>query len=132
MFFAENEYGSERLKQAYETLPINRADKLKKVSKFLDVSERTLSAWLIGKSNPPRAVVYAIWHESPIGRAVTAAHSEQAAHLWRTFAKSQESHVKKMESKIDILNAEIDTLKRINQSAERFPVAVNEPFFTRY
>ena len=42
---------------------------LRSVSKFLGISERTLSNYLTGKSDPPRAIVYAIWHESPAGHA---------------------------------------------------------------
>lgn len=128
MFFAQNEYGSARLFAAYDSLPIVRAHKLRDTAKFLGVTERTLSSWLTGKTDPPRAVVYAIWHESPAGRAATTAHSEQAAHLWRTLAKSQEQQVKRLEQKIDTLTDAINEQKL----TARAPVAANELFFRRY
>ena len=128
MFFAQNQYGVERLNRAFENLPIESSKRLQQTAKFLDVSERTLNSWLTGKTDPPRAAVYALWHESTIGREITSAHSEHAAHLWRTLAKSQAAQVKTLESKIDALHAEIDRLK----AATLEPVAMNEPFFKRY
>lgn len=128
MFFALNQFGSERLRRIFETLPIDSSTRLHDTAKFLDVSDRTLSSWLTGKTDPPRAAVYALWHESPLGHAVTSEHHTHAAHLWRTLAKSQAAQVKTLESKIDALHAEIDRLK----AATLEPVAMNEPFFKRY
>lgn len=128
MFFALNEFGSERLKSAFESLPIDSAARLSSTARFLGVTEKTLSQWLTGKSDPPRAVVYAIWHESPIGRAATSAHSEQAAHLWRTLAKSQAAQIEKLQQKIDTLT---DTINAQNSSSHQ-PTAANERFFRRY
>ena len=127
MFFALNKFGSERLKLAYDALAIGSACKLKDTAKFLDVSERTLSSWLTGKTEPPRAAVYAIWHESPLGRAATAAHSEQAAHLWRTLAKSQGAHIAKLHGSIDELTDELNAAKQ-----ERPRMAANENYYQRY
>lgn len=55
MFFALNQYGTERLNRVFETLPIDSSKRLHDTAKFLDVSERTLSSWLTGKTDPPRA-----------------------------------------------------------------------------
>lgn len=128
MFFAQDQYGAERLKIAFENLQIESSKRLQQTAKFFGVSERTLDSWLTGKTDPPRAVVYAIWHESTLGRAATSAHSEQAAHLWRKLAKSQENQIKALESKINALHAEIERLKA--ETVTR--VAMNEPFFKRY
>lgn len=128
MFFASNEYGSERLRLAFDALPIDPSKRLKATADFLGVSTRTLNLWLTGKADPPRAAVYAIWHESPAGRAVTAAHSEQAAHLWRTLSKSQAAHIATLENRIDLLADEINDLK----ASSRAPVAMNEAFFKRH
>lgn len=130
MFFALNEFGSERLRLAFDTLPIDRAHKLRKTAAFLDVSERTLSSWLTGKTCPPRAAVYAIWHESPNGREATAAHSEQAAHLWRTLSKSQTTYIDRLKADIDKITNELNELKQHHASAA--PIAANESRYSRY
>lgn len=128
MFFALNQYGTERLNRVFETLPIDSSKRLHDTAKFLDVSERTLSSWLTGKTDPPRAAVYALWHESPLGHAVTSEHHTHAAYLWRMLSKSQAAQIEKLNAKIDFLNGEIESLK----GATLEQVAMNEPFFKRY
>lgn len=131
MFFAQNCYGSQMLAEAFDRLPIPTEKRLKVTAKFLDVTERTLNDYITGKRNPPHAVAYALWHESDLGRAVTSAHSERSAYLWRSLAKSQESSIDKLKSRIDTLTAEIDQLKRDQQRSRPAPAA-NESFFERY
>lgn len=41
------------------------------VAKFLDVTERSVWRWL-ADGTAPRAVLYALWHETPHGREVSA------------------------------------------------------------
>ncbi len=127
MFFAANCYGSNMLKEAFDNIAIPSEQRLKACAKFLDVSERTLSDWLKGRKDPPRAACYALWHESTMGRAVTSAHSEQGAHYLRMLSRSQADQITKQRERIDTLTAEIDALKRGNASAP-----ANDRFFTRY
>lgn len=131
MFFAQNEYGHQAMRAAFDNLPIEAARRAKSTARFLGITESTLNRYLSGKSDPPRAVVYALWHESELGRAVTSAHSEHSAHLWRTLAKSQESSMDKLKARIDALTAENDQLKR-DQATRRPAPAANESFFERY
>ena len=78
------------MRAAFDNLPIEAARRAKSTARFFGITESTLTRYLSGKSDPPRAVVYALWHESEFGRAVTSAHSEHSAHLWR--ARRCESH----------------------------------------
>lgn len=131
MFFAQNEYGAQALRAAFDQLPIESNRRLKVTAKFLGIAESTLTAYLAGKSDPPRAVVYAVWHESELGRAVTSAHSEQGAKLWRSLAKSQAETIETLRARIDEQAAEIGRLKLARTSPAR-PMAANESFFERY
>jgi len=127
MFFAANLYGSEILESVYHTLPIESSKRLKVTAKFLDVAENTLNRWINGKANPPRAVVYALWHESHVGRAVTAAHSEESARLYRRLAEGQQSEIERLRNTIATLNSELERAK-LDSAA---PHAMNEPFYKR-
>lgn len=127
MFFAKNEYGSPALRAAFDHLPIDASQKLKATAKFLNIAESTLTAYLNGKSDPPRAVVYAIWHESHLGLSVTAAHSEHGCYLWRSLAKSQAESIATLRARIDTLTSENNELKQTRPA-----LAANESFFNRY
>jgi len=129
MFFALNEYGSASLRRSYDALAIDPARKLRQTTHYLDVSEQTLIKWLNGKSNPPRAACYALWHECDIGRAVTSAHSAHGMHLWRTLAKSQADTITTLQARIDALCDELNSAK---QATSRPIFAANEPFLKRY
>lgn len=128
MFFASNCYGSHMLKEAYDRIHIPESERLKACARYLDVSERTLSDWIKGRKDPPRAACYALWHESTLGRAVTSAHSEQDAHNYLMLSRAQAEQIDKQRARIDALAAEIDALKR--DSSSNAPA--NEQFYRRY
>lgn len=111
MFFAQNVYGVARLQDAYHALPIPADKKLRSVSKFLGISERTLSNYLTGKSDPPRAVVYAIWHESPAGHAVTSEHVNRGLDAFRALSKSLQADIVKKDQALDAMALELAKLK---------------------
>lgn len=111
MFFAQNVYGVARLQDAYNSLPIPADKKLRSVSKFLGISERTLSNYLTGKSDPPRAVVYAIWHESPAGHAVTSEHVHRGLDAFRALSKSLQADIVKKDQALDAMALELAKLK---------------------
>lgn len=111
MFFASNVYGVARLQDAYNSLPIPADKKLRSVSKFLGISERTLSNYLTGKSDPPRAVVYAIWHESPAGHAVTSEHVHRGLDAFRALSKSLQADIVKKDQALDAMALELAKLK---------------------
>lgn len=116
MFFAKNQYGTERLKQAFDALPTAPDKRMHETAKYLAVSERTLSRWLTGKATPPRAAVYALWLESPLGLAETSAHSERAAYLWRSLAKSQEQTIVSLRLALAELNDELSSINEALRS----------------
>ena len=111
MFFAQNVYGVARLQDAYNSLPIPADKKLRSVPKFLGISERTLSNYLTGKSDPPRAVVYAIWHESPAGHAVTSEHVHRGLDAFRALSKSLQADIVKKDQALDAMALELAKLK---------------------
>jgi hypothetical protein len=115
------------LKEAIDHINLPQQARIKACAKFLDVSERTLKDWLSGKNDPPRAAVYALWHESTLGRAVTSAHSEQDAHNYRMLSRMQSDQLTKQRARIDAMADEIETLKR-----DAFNAPANERFFNRY
>lgn len=125
MFFASNVYGFARLTDAYHSLPIPTAKKLAAVSKFLGITEKTLTNYLTGKSDPPRAVVYAIWHESPDGRAVTSAQTFREAQAERALTRSLIDVVAKKDLTILALSQELARLKL----AQPENVCANDPVF---
>ncbi len=125
LFFAANVYGSQQLGDVFDSLPIPSDRKLKVVARFLDVTENTLSRWIKGKANPPRAVVYALWHESPAGLSNTCAHSEQASVYLRRLVNSSEQEVSRLSQVISALQSELADLKIANST----PLAMNEPIF---
>lgn len=127
MFFAENCYGSAMLNHAYDRLQIPTKTRLKACANFLDVSERTLSDWLKDRKSPPRAACYALWHESTLGRAATAAHAAQDAHNYLMLSRMQADQIKALQSRIDSMAGEIEALKKDATSAP-----ANERFFRRY
>jgi len=127
MFFAQNQFGSETLRNAYESLPIPTEKRLHATAKFLGVTDHTLKSWLAGKTPPPRAVVYAIWHESPIGHAVTSEHCEDGARLFRALARSQQQTIETMKATIQTLSTELARAK-VAKGAPR-DLAMNDPVF---
>ena len=127
MFFAKNEYGHEALKTAFDQLPIDPARRVKLTASFLGIAESTLKNYLSGRADPPRAVCYALWHESPLGRAATSAHSEHGAALWRSLAKSKDESIKRLEATIDKLTAELDHVKRHQATPKH--TACNDPVY---
>lgn len=57
------------------------------VAKFLDVTERSVWRWMADES-APRAVLCALWHETPRGRHVTALDVGNELVIVRGLAKS--------------------------------------------
>jgi hypothetical protein len=77
LFFSEREYGGGVFLQCYAAMThIPEDQRTRKLARWLDVSERTIRRWLHGSGSPPRAVVYAMWHECNIGRDYMRAHNK--------------------------------------------------------
>lgn len=129
MFFAQNEYGLEAFRAAFENLPIESDRRIKATAKFLGIAESTLTAYLAGKSDPPRAVAYALWHESDLGRAVTSAHSERAAYLWRSLAKSQTATIATLRAQVQALTEDNAALRREAAASDGPHLSANDRFY---
>ena len=128
MFFATNQYGLPALQASFDALPIDPAKKITAVAKFLDITDPTLSRWLSGKQDAPRAVCYALWHESPLGRSVTSAHSEQEIKILRGLLRATEAESIRKDQTIAALLAENAALKARPAAREQRPTyAANDP-----
>lgn len=128
MFFASNQYGALSFQTSYNSLSIPSKNRLKIVSTFLGVTEPTLKRWLSGQSNPPRAVSYALWHESPQGLETTSIHCQEGARLLRALCRSQDDTIEILRARISELTLENEALKLSTPTN----VAMNEPFYRRY
>lgn len=130
MLFTATDYGPHALRRALDTLPIpgDYDKRLKTTALWLDITPATLSKWTGDFGNPPRAAVYAIWHESHEGRAAVTAHSEHGQSLWRSLSKSQESTIQHLRARVDHLSHE---LHRARFNSPR-PQPMNDEFFRQY
>jgi hypothetical protein len=92
--------------------------RLKGVCKWLDVSEKTLQRWMAGTSPVPRAVCYALFHESKYGRglAETTAYNDRALLL---------SQIDLLQMRIRALEADNDALRNAADAAAPY-LAVND------
>lgn len=126
LFFSERLRGSCVFASSFAALPIPAPARRRAVARWLGVTERTVSDWLSGRREPPPAAVAAIWHESPHGRAVTAAHSEYGQRLASGYADSLARELDAARATIADLLAELDALKRTSAA----PVASNDPAFS--
>lgn len=128
MFFAKNQYGLPALQAAYADLPIDSTRKITETAKFFGVTESTLSRWLSGKQDAPRAVCYALWHESSLGREVTAAHSVQEVKILRGLLRATEADSARKDQTIAALLAENAALKARPAARDQRPgFAANDP-----
>lgn len=87
------------------------------ISKFLQVTERSVWRWLKDDS-APFAVLAALWHETPQGRHVSAVDVGNEAVLYRGLAQAQAAALK----------AETARLGRLLGMCETG--ADNDPFFS--
>jgi hypothetical protein len=126
MFFAVTQYGAQALTAAYDALPIPADKKLKLTAAFFGISEGIFKRYLSGQLDPPRAVCFALWHESHLGRYVVHMHSEHEARLWRSLAKSQESEISRMSAIIATLERDLSEAKRAAPGAA---LPANEPIY---
>ena len=129
-FHADGLTGSTLFALFFNSLPINSANKLAAVAKFLDVSQKSIKHWLSGSRCPPRAAVIALFHESTYGLSATSTHSENGAALSRRLAASLTSQNYALSLVIDALRAELDTLKRASSASAR-TTPMNDPIFDR-
>lgn len=69
------------------------------VAKFLDVTERSVWRWLADDS-APRAALYALWHETPHGRHVTALDVGNELVIVRGLAQGFEQQTTKQAAQL--------------------------------
>lgn len=124
-FHAEGIAGSCFFARAFDALPVPSVSRITDVAALLDVSPRTVRAWINGTREPPRAAVIALWHESHLGRSVTAPHSEYGAYLARSMADTLARDLDAARATIDALSRELAEAKR----ASAAPMPSNDPVF---
>lgn len=125
LFFADRVAGADLFRRAFETIPIPSATRAASVAALLGVKPATVRSWLAGRREPPRAAVVALWHESQLGRSVTAPHSEYSAYLAR-------AQVDTITAELDAARATIAALSRDLAAAKLAtgaPMPGNDPVF---
>lgn len=128
MFFASaDQFGHAAFLRAYNSLPILSQDRIAALSRWLDVSERTVNDWISGRRDPPRAVCYATWLESMDGRAHVNVDLLNDARRAAGHARSLGDALSVAESTIAALRAELDALKA--ERAPKVPAAANDGRF---
>lgn len=88
---------------------VNELGGIKRVAKFLDVSERTIGYWL-AKDRPPRAAVLAMYWETQYGRSLI--ESDQITEirlLYRRVHILQEQYAKAREIVTGLRRLQTDT-----------------------
>jgi hypothetical protein len=115
LFFSEREYGHEVFIQCFDALDnIDPKQRFRKVAKWLDLSEHTLRKYYRGDLSPPRAVVYALWHESKIGQRYMRGTFGQQDHWKDGYIRSLEAKQKRLESEVTRLQNMLGTLGAAN------------------
>jgi hypothetical protein len=95
--------------------------RLKGVCKWLDVSEKTLQRWMAGTSPVPRAVCYALFHESKYGRGL----AEVTAYNDRALLLSQ---IDLLQMRVRALEADNDALRNAADAAAPY-LAANDTLY---
>lgn len=92
-FHAQGQHGSGLFATFFAALPIPTTQRHSATAKFFGVSERTLNRWLSGETEPPRAAVATLWHETYHGRAVLDEHSHRGFLYERAAAQALRDEV---------------------------------------
>lgn len=111
-FFSSDHYGANDFATFYEAISIMSTGKQKAVCKLLDIKPDTLTRYLSGKSNPPKAMVRLLFHECHYGRSATDAHAHQGHVLALRQAQCLHKEVDQLKAKLSALEMENDALKR--------------------
>jgi transcriptional regulator with XRE-family HTH domain len=96
----------------YDALDVPTRGKLEAVARYLDVSPRTVSAWLNGTREPPAAAVRALMLESHFGRQAIACAAENDARTYYGLARALQSELDEANRRIEALRVENAALKR--------------------
>ena len=142
-FHAEGQQGSALFATFFASLPIPSTQRHAATAKFFGVSERTLFRWLSGDTEPPRAAVAALWHESPFGRAVMDEHAHRGHMYERGAAAALRAEVSTLRAYVARLEAELAEAARnqrgqaanagsFNPGQPRTPYAPQHPPRPRY
>lgn len=110
-FFSTDHYGANDFATFYAAIPAMSRDKPKEVCSLLDIKPDTLTRYLSGKSNPPKAMVRLLFHECHYGRSATDAHSHQGHVLALRQGQCLQKEVDQLKATIAALELENDTLK---------------------
>jgi hypothetical protein len=102
--YAPKSLRGEDLKQLMRELYASTAD----IAKFLQVTERSVLRWLAGNC-APRAVLCALWHETPHGREVCSHDVGNELVLTRATARIKGDEVAQAQAQLARLLAISDT-----------------------
>ena len=127
MFHAGKHAGPNDFATFYEALPIPRHQKNALVSKFLDVTPRTVTLWLSGERCPPKAAVAALFHESHYGQSARDTHAQNGHQIERGLNESLRNENTSLRHALKTLQDEISSLKASKATGENVPM--NDSFF---
>ena len=115
-FFSSGHYGSNDFSTFYEAIPAPSINKASAVCGLLDIAPTTLTKYLTGKANPPKAMVRLLFHECHYGRQATDSHSHNGHIYALKVSQSLQSEVDRLKSTLQALELENQRLKqRANQ-----------------
>lgn len=126
-FASWRHYGHCEFLRVYHTLNIPIAERPGAIARWLDVSPRTVADWISGRHCPPRATVYALWLESPDGRAYLANDLDNECRLLATQVAILTDLNARKEATIAALRRELMDAKAAAPSAR---VAINDGVFS--
>ena len=111
-FYSDGLQGGNDFATFYTAICINSLSKVKSICKLLDINPATLKRYLSGKSNPPKALVRLLFHESHFGRSATDTHAHEGHILAMRQLRSLQSELEKLKADFLALELENDALKR--------------------
>lgn len=111
-FFSSDHYGSNDFATFYLAVNVHSTSKALDVCQLLDITPKTLKAYLSGKSDPPKAMVRLLFHECHFGRSATDAHAHEGFLIERRRAAGLQSEIDRMKAALSALELENDALKR--------------------
>ena len=114
IFFSTEHCGSNDFVTFYEAVRTHGTDKPTAVCKLLDIQKDTLQRYLTGKSDPPKAMVRLLFHETHFARQATDAHAHNGFVYQLRLTQSLNAEVERLKSTLAALEVENQELKQSN------------------
>ena len=110
-FFSTSHYGGNDFATFYEAITTMQESKPAAVCGLLDIKPATLTNYLTGKANPPKAMVRLLFHECHYGRLATDSHSHNGHIYALKLSQSLQSEIERLKITLQALELENQRLK---------------------